>query len=158
VKDFFMSGAIISSTGFQNTNMAKWGVATILFLVVFALIGGGADSTSGGIKLDHIQVMFEATVWWFKKTIASPRAYILMRHDGMSVECEDADILIVKSLLMIILYILMVTATLVILLHDPCFSKGIVGTMYDVLSCVGNNGSKAGFVGPGLPDYSKIMM
>jgi Trk-type K+ transport system membrane component len=66
--------------------------------------------------------------------------------------------LIVKSLLMIILYILMVIATLVALLHDPYFSKDIVEIMYDVLSCVGNNGSAAGIVGSGMPDYFKIMM
>jgi trk system potassium uptake protein TrkH len=145
-----MSGSAIGSTGFQNTTMTKWSVAMILFLAVFVLIEGGAGSTSGGIKLDRIQVMFEAMGWWFKKMIASPRAYIPLCHDGKSVEGKDADMLIIKSLLMIILYILMVAATLVILLHDPYLSKDIIGTMYDVLSCAGNNGSTAGIVGPGM--------
>jgi len=155
---FFMSGTAISSTGFQNTTMAGWSAAMILFLAVFVLIEGGSGSTSGGIKLDRIQVMVEAMVWWFRKTIVSPRAYIPMRHDGKSVAGKDADMLIAKSLLLIILYILLVVATLVILLHDPYFSKDFIGTMYDVFSCVGNNGSTAGMVGPDMPDYSKVVM
>ena len=155
---FFMAGTTISSTGFQNTTMAGWSAAMILFLAVFTLIEGGSGSTSGGIKLDRIQVMFEAMVWWFRKTIVSPRAYIPMRHDGKPVAGKDADMLIAKSLLLIILYILLVVATLVILLHDPYFSKDVIGTMYDVFSCVGNNGSTAGLVGPDMPDYSKVVM
>ncbi|MCZ9312844.1 MAG: TrkH family potassium uptake protein [Methanocorpusculum sp.] len=155
---FFMSGTAISSTGFQNTTMAGWSAAMILFLAVFVLIEGGSGSTSGGIKLDRIQVMFEAMVWWFRKTIVSPRAYIPMRHDGKPVAGKDADMLIAKSLLLIILYILLVVAILVILLHDPYFSKDVIGTMYDVFSCVGNNGSTAGVVGPDMPDYAKVVM
>ena len=155
---FFMAGTAISSTGFQNTTMAGWSAAMILFLAVFTLIEGGSGSTSGGIKLDRIQVMFEAMVWWFRKTIVSPRAYIPMRHDGKPVAGKDADMLIAKSLLLIILYILLVVATLVILLHDPYFSKDVIGTMYDVFSCVGNNGSTTGLVGPDMPDYSKVVM
>ena len=155
---FFMAGTAISSTGFQNTTMAGWSAAMILFLAVFTLIEGGSGSTSGGIKLDRVQVMFEAMIWWFRKTIVSPRAFIPMRHDGKPVAGKDADMIIAKSLLLIILYILLVVATLVILLHDPYFSKDVIGTMYDVFSCVGNNGSTAGIVGPGMPDYAKVVM
>lgn len=155
---FFMSGTAISSTGFQNTTMVGWSAATILFLAVFVLIEGGSGSTSGGIKLDRIQVMLEAMIWWFRKTIVSSRAYIPMRHDDKSLAGKDVDMLIAKSLLLIILYILMVVATLVILLHDPYFSQNVMATMYDVFSCVGNNGSTAGIVGPDMPDYAKVVM
>lgn len=155
---FFMAGTAISSTGFQNTTLAGWEMASILFLAVFLLIGGAPGSTAGGIKLDRVQVMFEAMIWWFRRTVVSSRAYILMRHDGKTVAGKDADMLIAKSLLLIILYILLVVATLVILLHDPYFSKDVMGTVYDVFSCVGNNGSSAGIVGAGMPDYAKVVM
>jgi hypothetical protein len=75
-----------------------------------------------------------------------------VRHDGKSVEGKDADMLIMKSLLMTILYILIVTATLVLLLRDPYFSKDTVGTMYDVFGCLGNNSSTARIVGPSMLD------
>ncbi|MDU9375813.1 Trk system potassium uptake protein TrkG [Methanocorpusculaceae archaeon Sp1] len=154
----FMAGTAISSTGFQNTTMAGWGAATILFLAVFVLIEGGTGSTSGGIKLDRIQVMFEAMIWWFRKTIVSPRAYIPMRHNGRSIASKEADMLIAKSLLLILLYIVMVVIVLIILLHDPYFSKDVVGTMYDVFSCVGNNGSTSGVFGPDMPEYAKVIL
>ncbi len=154
----FMAGTAISSTGFQNTTMVGWGAATILFLAVFVLVEGGAGSTSGGIKLDRIQVMFESMIWWFRKTIASPRAYISMRHNGKSIAGKEADMLIAKSLLLILLYILMVVVVTIVLLHDPYFSKNVVGTIYDVFSCVGNNGSATGAFGPDMPEYTKILL
>ncbi|MDV0443211.1 TrkH family potassium uptake protein [Methanorbis rubei] len=154
----FMAGSGISSTGFQNTTMAGWGAATILFLAVFVVIEGGTGSTSGGIKLDRIQVMFEAMIWWFRKTIVSPRAYIPMRHNGRSIASKEADMLIAKSLLLILLYILMIVVVLIILLHDPYFSKDVIGTMYDVFSCVGNNGSTSGAIGPDMPEYAKVIL
>ncbi|MDR3102206.1 MAG: TrkH family potassium uptake protein [Methanocalculaceae archaeon] len=156
----FMSGSVISSTGFQNTSIAGWGAATILFLSVFVLIEGGSGSTSGGLKLDRILVLFEAMAWWFKKTIISPHSCTLMRHDGKTLSGQDADMLIAKSLLLIILYILTIVGILVIILHDPYFSNDVMGTLYNVLSCLGNNGSNigTGVIGPGMPDYAKIIL
>lgn len=154
----FMSGTAISSTGFQNTTMAEWGAATLLFLAVFVLIEGSSGSTSGGIKLDRIQIMFEAMVWWFRKTVISPRAYIPLRHDGKALAGKEVDMLIAKSLLLILLYILMVVLVLILLLRDPYFSQNVAGTIYDVISCVGNNGSSTGMITPEMPEYAKIVM
>ena len=153
----FMAGTAISSAGFQNTTLVGWSAATMLFLSVFLLIGGASGSTAGGIKLDRIQVMFEAMVWWFRKTVVSPRAYIPLRHDGRAMAGKDADMLIAKSLLLILLYIVMVVAVVILFLHDPYFSRDVTATVYDVFSCVGNNGSTAGMIGPDMPDYAKVI-
>ncbi|MDO5844368.1 MAG: TrkH family potassium uptake protein [Methanocorpusculum sp.] len=154
----FMTGSAVSSTGFQNTAMLGWGASSIIFLSVFILIGGAQGSTSGGIKLERIQVMFEALVWWFKKTLLSPKACLTMKHNGKPIKGEDAEELISRSLLLILFFILMIVLIIVILLCDPYFSSNVVGTIFDVCSCVGNNGATAGLISAAMPDYSKILL
>lgn len=154
----FMAGTAVSSTGFQNTTMLGWGASALIFLSVFTLIGGAQGSTSGGIKLERIQVMFEALVWWFKKTLLSPKACFAMKHNGRPIYGEDAEDLISRSLLLILFFILMVVSLIIILLCDPYFSSNVVGTIFDVCSCVGNNGVSSGMISSMMPDYSKILL
>ncbi|HKL97549.1 MAG TPA: potassium transporter TrkG, partial [Methanocorpusculum sp.] len=125
---------------------------------IFLMIEGAQGSTSGGIKLNRIQVMFEALGWWFRKTLQSPRAVVPMRHDGRPIYGKAAESLIAKSLLMILLFLFLLLGTLIVFLHDPYFSQNVVGTIYDLCSCIGNNGSSTGIVGPLMPDYAKVIM
>ncbi|MEA5036922.1 Trk system potassium uptake protein TrkH [bioreactor metagenome] len=157
-ESLFMAGTVVSSTGFQNTTFAGWGMAPMLFLSIFLLIEGGQGSTSGGIKLNRVQVMFEALGWWFRKTLRSPRAVVPMRHDGKPIYGKYAEGLIAKSLLLILLYLLLLVGTLIVFLHDPYFSANLANTIYDLCSCIGNNGSSTGVVGPLMPDYAKIIL
>lgn len=154
----FMAGTAVSSTGFQNTTMLGWGPSAIIFLSFFLMVGGAQGSTSGGIKLERIQVMVEALVWWFKKSLLSPRACFAMKHNDRPIYGEEAENLISRSLLLIIFFILMMIALIVILLCDPYFATHIPETIFDVCSCVGNNGASAGMISAAMPDYSKILL
>ncbi|MCK9313434.1 MAG: TrkH family potassium uptake protein [Methanocorpusculum sp.] len=157
-ESLFMASTAVSSTGFQNTNFAGWGVAPIFFLSIIVIIGGAPGSTAGGIKLNRIQVMFEALTWWIRKTLRSPRTIVPMRHDGKPIYGTNTENLIAKSLILVMLYLLLLTITLVIFLHDPYFSENLLGTIYDLFSCIGNNGSSTGVIGPLMPDYAKVIL
>ncbi|MDO5846245.1 MAG: TrkH family potassium uptake protein, partial [Methanocorpusculum sp.] len=157
-QSLFMAGTAISSTGFQNTTFAGWGAAPILFLAVFMLMGGAQGSTAGGVKIDRMRVLFDAVKWWFRKTASGPRAVVPMRHNGAVIEKTKADIMVAKSLLLVISYILLVILTLAILLHDPYFAANPMATIFDVFSCVGNNGTSLGLIGPLMPDYAKALL
>ncbi|MBO5368105.1 TrkH family potassium uptake protein, partial [Methanocorpusculum sp.] len=135
-----------------------WGMAPMLFLGIFMLMGGAQGSTSGGIKIDRIKIMGETLVWWFKRAVLSPKAVVLMRHDGKAVKESQAETLVSKSLLLILCYLLLLAGTLIILLHDPYFASNAAGTIFDVLSCVGNNGASAGMISALMPDYSKVLL
>lgn len=155
----FMAGSAVSSSGYQNNNnFAGWGFAPIIFMALFTLIGGAQGSTAGGIKFDRVRVMVETLVWWFKKTLLSPRTVLLMKHEGKLLKDEEAHNLISRSLMMIMLFTSLVAITLLILLHDPYFSSNVVGTVFDVFACVGNNGCSMGVIGAAMPEYAKVIL
>ncbi len=69
----FNSVSIMTGTGFTTENFSNWGsFCTTLFLIMM-LIGGCSGSTTGGIKVFRIQVLYLLIIKELK-TIKSPRS------------------------------------------------------------------------------------
>jgi Trk-type K+ transport systems, membrane components len=154
----FMTASAVSSTGFQNTSLASWSPVPYFIFMLFILIGGAQGSTAGGLKLDRVRILFETLIWWFKMTLLSPRAVLNMKHGEKTVKKEEASKLISRPLMVILLFVLLIVLTLVILLHDPYFAANMQNTIFDVFSCVGNNGCNTGVIGPNMPDYANYIL
>ena len=156
----FMAGSALSSTGFQNTDFSiGWGIAPLLFIAIFMIIGGAQGSTAGGFKIDRIVVIIESIVYWFKKAVMSPKAIVHMRHNKKAVDDADAGKLMLSSVILIVAYLMFVGIIAIIFLHDPYFATNPSDTIFDIISCVGNNGVTAGnLIGPLMPTYSKILL
>ncbi|HJJ48763.1 MAG TPA: TrkH family potassium uptake protein [Methanocorpusculum sp.] len=154
----FMAASAVSSTGFQNTDFSLWSPVPLFVFMLFILIGGAQGSTSGGLKLDRVRILAETLVWWFKKALLSPRAVLHLKHNGKLVKDEEASEFISRPLMLIILFVGLIVVTLVVLLHDPYFAADSYKTIFDVFSCVGNNGCSLGVIGPGMPEYANYIL
>lgn len=154
----FMAGTAVTSTGFQNTDFMIWGISPLIILAVFMLMGGPQGSTSGGFKIERIIILFESVVWWIKKMVSGPKAVITMRHEGKAIKSEDATPLISGSLVLILCFLLMQCLVLLIFMHDPYFLGNMSATIFDLFSCIGNNGASCGMIGPLMPDYAKVIV
>ena len=65
----FNSISIISGTGYISENFENWGnYASVLFLLLM-FIGGCAGSTTGGLKVFRLQILFKSITLHFKKII-----------------------------------------------------------------------------------------
>ncbi|HJJ32551.1 MAG TPA: TrkH family potassium uptake protein [Methanocorpusculum sp.] len=156
----FMASSALSSTGLQNTDFSiGWGIAPLLFIAIFMMIGGAQGSTAGGFKIDRIVVIIESIVYWFKKAVMSPKAIVHMRHNRKAVNDADAGKLMLSSLVLIVTYMMFVGIIAFIFLHDPYFAVNPTGTLFDIISCVGNNGISIGnLIGPMMPSYAKVLL
>ncbi|HJJ28428.1 MAG TPA: TrkH family potassium uptake protein [Methanocorpusculum sp.] len=154
----FMTASAVSSTGFQCTDFASWSPVPLFIFMLFILIGGAQGSTAGGLKLDRVRILFETLFWWFKMTLLSPRAVLNLKHGERMVKRSEASKLVSRPLMLIILFIMLIVATLVVLLHDPYFSANVYATIFDVFSCAGNNGCSLGVIGPAMPDYANYII
>lgn len=54
---FFNAFSALSTTGFATCDYGAWGAAAIGIMVLLMLIGGGAGSTAGGIKLSRVYLV-----------------------------------------------------------------------------------------------------
>lgn len=56
---FFQTVSICTTTGFVSENFALWPTATLCVLLFLMFLGGSAGSTSGGMKVMRIRVLYE---------------------------------------------------------------------------------------------------
>lgn len=136
-----------TSTGFATSDSSIWPGFSQLVIIFFTLQCASAGSTSGGIKVDRMVIMYKAIVRRLR-VLRHPSAVIPVTLDKMKIE----DHSVMGTLLYIVFYILIVFASTIILslMH------------VDILSAFSGSAAMMGNVGPGLSkvgsmaNYSQI--
>lgn len=152
--NLFTVVALISTTGFYSVDYSGWlAVSYILLLLTF--IGGSAGSTSGGVKVIRVLLVFKYCYYEFKRMI-HPHAVFPVLYNGHAVK-ED---IITRMLAFILLYVILSLLGSAVL----CFSGlGFEESISSMVSCLGNVGPGLGHLGPldnyySIPDFSKWFM
>jgi len=102
--------------------------------------------------------VLESIKWWVKKTFLSPKMIISMKHNRKAINDDSAMKIIGPSFILIGLFFIFILMTFFIFMHDPYFIANPVNTLFDIMSCVGNNGANTGMIGPFMPEYAKIIV
>ncbi len=152
----FMTVSGITCTGFQNANPLDWPGVTVLFLAALMLIGGSAGSTAGGIKLARVILAVETLRWWFRRLFIGWRGRVTFRHDGKPIQEHLAEYEVSKNLLVAILFMLVVTAATLLLLHiGPATGYDSGDVIFEVISAISNVGISTRYVGPAMSPAAK---
>ncbi len=150
----FTVSSLISTTGFYSVDYSGWiSVAYMLLLLTF--VGGSAGSTSGGIKVIRVLLVFKYCYYEFKRMV-HPHAVFPVRYNGRAVKEEY----ITRMLAFILLYVILSLFGAMIL----CMSGlGFEESISSMVSCLGNVGPGLGHLGPldnyqSLPAFAKWFM
>ena len=76
--------SILTGTGYTTTNFSNWGSFGTLIMLIIMFIGGCAGSTTGGIKIFRLQILFRGAITQIKK-LTKPHAVLVMRFNGKTV-------------------------------------------------------------------------
>lgn len=124
-----------TSTGFSTADTSQWPPFTQLILIFFSLQCACAGSTSGGIKVDRIVILWKAITRRVKK-LQHPSAIIAVKINKVTMD-EDA---LEGNVLYISLYLgILFLATLI-----------LAGLGVDILSAFSGAAATMGNVGPGF--------
>ena len=154
---FFHVSSMLSNTGFAaaNSNYDQWGMLFVIPTMVMMIIGGCAGSTSGGIKIVRLIVIFKVIKNALKELI-HPTGMFTVKVSGQKVdETSVRRVINFLSLFVILFVVNVVVLTLTGLsLEDSCIS---------FLSYFSNLGSGSGATGPDacladLPAASKWVL
>ncbi|MDR3327531.1 MAG: TrkH family potassium uptake protein [Prevotellaceae bacterium] len=142
----FTVSSLMTTTGFYAVDYSDWhSVAFLLLLLTF--IGGSAGSTSGGVKVIRVLLVFKYCYYEFKR-IVHPNAVFPVRYNGQSIK-ED---IITRLLAFLLLYVILSLVGSAIL----CFSGlGFEESISAMVSCLGNVGPGLGKLGP-IDNYSVL--
>ena len=149
--------ALLSNTGFQGSNYDydTWGRLFLVPTVIMMIVGGCAGSTSGGIKMVRVIVLFK----YIKKTI-----YELLHSSSVytvKVSGQTVDDMALKRVLSFFsLFILLFMGNIVALTAS---GMGMEDSAISFLTCFSNYGPGSGITGPSgnfdnIPDFAKWLL
>lgn len=75
--------AIISTTGFASTDYSLWGEPILTLLFLISVIGGCTGSTSGGIKIFRLQILYAMAKYQIFRLV-QPHGIYKIQYNGQS--------------------------------------------------------------------------
>ena len=76
--------SILTGTGYSSDNFSNWGSYGTVIMMIIMFIGGCAGSTTGGIKIFRLQILFRGAISQIKR-LTKPHAVFVMRFNGKTV-------------------------------------------------------------------------
>ena len=141
---YFQVTSIVSTTGFSSTNFGDWPAFSRLLLSLLMIVGACGGSTSGGLKVSRIVILFKSIGCDFKR-ILNPRAVVTPKLDKKALLKEEESL--VKA--HFIFWFLIVVLSVLILSLDSAHPNDMVASASSVISCIGN-------VGPAFTSFGWI--
>lgn len=146
---------VMTTTGFGGDNFAVWPMLSQYILLLLMVIGSCAGSTSGGIKVVRVLILFKQIARELKLFIQPQAVYhVKMRHQ--IVEDEAVNMIVAFFVIFIFIFI---TATAAMI----AFTPDTLTAVSSVAATMGNVGPGLGAVGPQnnysvIPDAGKIIL
>lgn len=135
----FQVSSISTTTGFATADTNLWPALSILLLTVASVICGCSGSTSGGIKMDRIVLIFSYIRNSFR-TAADPHRIIGTRISGRIVSEKDAT----EAMKFVLIYVaLIIVGAIVNIIFGLDLKTGVTAA----IACIGNVGPGFGSVG-----------
>lgn len=136
----FQTASILTSTGFASTDFEQWPLFGQIILFVLMFVGGCTGSTSGGIKVMRIVVLFKQAINEMKLLI-HPRGVFTLKISGNVVK---------KNIVYAVSGFFFLYAAILLLITVVVASAGhdITTSFTAVLTTMGGIGPGFGKVGP----------
>ncbi len=97
--------SILTGTGYSSSNFSNWGSFGTVIMMIIMFIGGCAGSTTGGIKIFRLQILFRGARTQIKK-LTQPHAVLVMKFNGKTVNDNTYSSVMGFFFMYILLFIL----------------------------------------------------
>ena len=148
--------SILTGTGYSSSNYNTWGSFGLVIMIIIMFIGGCAGSTTGGIKIFRLQLLFRGAKTQIKR-LTQPHGVFITSFNGKSVTDETFNSIMGFFFIYILIFILAsVALSFFILFFLTSFSAAA--------SAISNVGPGLGeIIGPNsnynsLPDGAKWIL
>ena len=148
--------SILTGTGYVTQNFDDWGSFPLIYFLILMFIGGCAGSTTCGIKIFRVQILYLFLKNQLKKIIY-PRGIFIIKYDNNNVNEKFMASIIAFIYLYIIIFFII---TAMLTLSGLDFTTSISGAA----TSISNVGPGLGeLIGPNgnfsqLPDFSKWVL
>jgi len=148
----------LTCTGFQTTNLQLWSGRAQSILWLAMLIGGGAGSTAGGIKLIRAVIVWKGVNWSLTKAFLPKRAIKPIRFGQRLLDNEAINSIGSEANLIIILWIIFLLLGVGVLSFVAAPDYTLNEVIFEVISAQSNVGLSMGITGTELAYPGKLML
>jgi len=153
---FFNIISILTGTGYVNAEFDKWGSFTLILFLGLMFIGGCAGSTTCGIKIFRIQILYLFVINQLKKIIY-PKGVFILKYDRNPIDNKFISSIISFIYLYLVIFFIL---TALLSLTGLDFITSISGAATSISNVGPGLGS---IIGPNgdfsiLPDISKWIL
>lgn len=145
----FQVVSALTTTGFSTVDLRpEWSEASLSVLIILMIIGGGINSTAGGLKQRRIYLMVKSISWHLREAALPRRAVVshsIMDH-GQVIDVEDTEMRQVANL--VLLYLGTLAAAAVII---AAYGYPLAEALFEAGSAVGTVGLSVGITSPDAP-------
>lgn len=144
----FETTSALTGTGFGTVSHVEWNAVGWLILIALMTIGGGSGSTSGGLKLHRVYVMYRALRWEFERAFLPQHAINEPRIWQGEQQGFLRDDMVRRVALYVFLYLaVLVVGTGIIAAHGYSLGE----SLYEFASTLGTVGMSLGITGADAP-------
>ena len=153
---FFNVISILTGTGYVTGEFDVWGSFPLVFFLMLMFIGGCAGSTTCGIKIFRIQILYVFVVIQLKKIIY-PKGIFLIKYDKNTIDDKFMASIISFIFLYLVIFFLL---TALLTLSGLDFVTSISGAATSISNVGPGLGSTIGPSGnfANLPEFSKWIL
>ena len=153
---FFNVISILTGTGYVTGEFDVWGSFPLVFFLMLMFIGGCAGSTTCGIKIFRIQILYVFVVNQLKKIIY-PKGIFLIKYDKNTIDDKFMASIISFIFLYLVIFFLL---TALLTLSGLDFVTSISGSATSISNVGPGLGSTIGPSGnfANLPEFSKWIL
>ena len=148
----------LTCTGFQTADVHLWSGRAIGIVGIAMLIGGGAGSTAGGVKLIRAVTLWKGVNWSLTKAFLPKRAIKPFRFGEKLLDDEEVNSIGSEANLIIILWILFLLLGVGVLSYVVAPGFTLSEVIFEVVSAQSNVGLSTGITNAGMSSVGKVML
>lgn len=138
----------LSTTGYGTVDLSRWTGPALAALILLMSIGGGVNSTAGGMKQRRIYLIYKSISWHLREAVL-PRTAVVshtIKEDGRVTEIDDGEIREVGNFLLLYIFTLFAAS-----LGIASFGYPFTDAFFEAASALGTVGLSVGITSPTAP-------
>lgn len=155
---WFQWTSALTTCGFSTVSVSDWDGGAKLLMTLAMAVGGAAGSTTGGIKLDRLVIIFKAIVWRFRRIALLPHEMMRYKLYGELLTEAEASRRIDAAAVLAILWLSVSVIGVFILQYLKLPNYDLIDVIFEVASATSGVGLSTGVTHPDLPLLGKLTL
>lgn len=153
----FQFVSALTTTGWQTTDVHQWDSASIVFIVMAAMIvGGAAGATVGGIKIIRVLLIFKGLFWNVTNFFSSENSIKVVKFNEKRLLPDEMNKELASAATFAFIYLLFVFVSAIITYYFMDGNYTITDALFESASAQGTVGLSCGITNPDMSPVLEI--